>query len=89
MTKEEIFDKHSNILYDLVEDHYSCLVLEDALVAMDEYARQQAKEFAKWTAINLWSVHGDNWYPYMDKDNPISASDLYELFIENQNKGNA
>lgn len=54
--------------------------------AMDEYAKQQAMEFAKWTAINLWSVHGDNWYPYQNEDNPVSADELYNLFIESQNE---
>lgn len=88
MTKEEVIDRHFPLGVPFTENsgNHDFDLLHDV---MDEYAKQQAKEFAKWTAINLWSVHGDNWYPYMDEDNPISASDLYELFIENQNKGNA
>jgi 5,10-methenyltetrahydromethanopterin hydrogenase len=102
MTKNEILDKvsmatcdHTDFdgIYKAMDEYAKQEVINhikggpDALnKAVEEYAKQQAKEFAKWTAINLWSVHGDNWYPYMDEDNPISDSELYELFIESKNK---
>lgn len=89
MTKEEIFDKHSNILYDLVEDHYSCLVLEDALVAMDEYAKQQAIEFGKWIQGCNYApaTEGNKWQNQIAGENDIvTTEELHDQFIENQNK---
>lgn len=82
MTKEEILRKTLGMIpfVHIMGSH------ESICHSMDEFAKQQAKDFAKWTAVNLWSVHGDNWYPYLDEDNPISADELYNQFIESQNK---
>lgn len=77
MTKEEVLHRQCGYKFECEPK---------LLSAMDEYAKQQAIDFAKWTAVNLWSVHGANWYPYQDEDNPISADELYNQFIESQNK---
>lgn len=74
MTKEEILETRRRILGNKHMELFSDTILS----MMDEFAKQQAKEFSKWITINLWSFHGDNWHPYMD--------DLYKLFIEQQNK---
>lgn len=61
-------------------------IIEAAHTSMDVFAKQQAIDFAKWTAENLWTVYGDQWYPYRDEDNPISADQLYAQFIKSQSK---
>lgn len=55
--------------------------------AMDEYAKQQSMEFAIWKEINTcrsgegeWQARFDGWR----KGHTIDQ--LYELFIEQQNK---
>lgn len=56
--------------------------------ATDEYAKQQAIAFAAYTAENLWAVYSKTgmWYQHMNEDNPITGEQLYNQFIEQQNK---
>jgi hypothetical protein len=86
MTKEEIISKELG-RYSLKPEqvYHGTNAIPAALHrSMDEYAKQQAINFAKWTAENLWTVYGDNWYPYQDEDNPILANKLYDQFIDSQ-----
>lgn len=54
------------------------------LEVMDEYAKQQAIEFVKW-AIDAEKIVGDNWgIAFM----PLMEEDVYNQFIEQQNKDN-
>lgn len=100
MTKEEeILNNHVSLYFSSHHDksrwngegenggaewHTDKAIAADIYKAMDEFAKQQAVAFAKWTAENLWTVFDDNWYPYQDEDNPVSAAHLYSQFIEQQ-----
>jgi hypothetical protein len=66
MTKEEILAKHCYTAALGNIEEYS-----NALSAMDEYAKQQAIDFAKWISDNEMEGDGDK---------------LYDQFIESQNK---
>lgn len=90
MTKEEILNQQHTVYVrelgttSINPKEFPAAFKQAALNAMDEWAQQEAIAFAKWTAENLWTVYGDNWYPYQDEDNPIPASKLYELFLAQQ-----
>jgi len=99
MTKEEIFDKNSDILYDIVGDHYSCLDRENGYLSMQEWAKQQAIAFDTWKLENRWfSFENGYWYQTHEQGTAMSEAtynkhhrktreQLYDLFIEQQNKG--
>lgn len=54
------------------------------------FAKEQAIAFAAYTAENLWTVYSRTgmWYQHMNEDNPITGEQLYNQFIEQQNKDN-
>lgn len=70
------------------EWHTDKAIAADIYKAMDEYAKQQAIAFAAYTAENLWAVYSKTgmWYQHMNEDNPITGEQLYNQFIEQQNK---
>jgi hypothetical protein len=84
MTKQEEILGDWREAWDFSDNRTEVVEKDRAIRAMDEYAKEQAIAFAKWTAENLWTVYGDQWYPYQDEDNPVPASKLYEKFLEFQ-----
>lgn len=84
-SKEEIIKKHYEG-FRMELGHVPEAPVEDAFKAMDEYSRQQAIVFAEWLKEEIMDnepVSG-KWvtYDYGDK----TSGELYELFLENQNK---
>ena len=58
--------------------------------AMEENAKQEAIEFARWVCDNLYVFNGNNWYRfYMDADVPdifLTDEQLYKKFKDENNK---
>jgi hypothetical protein len=87
MTKEEIFNHHSSE----ADNWNNALFEKDALIAMDEYAKQQTIAFETWRIENAiewnhrrkcyWKVAGS---PL--ENNLETIEDFYFLFLESQNK---
>lgn len=75
MTKEEILDKHGR------------LISGPALAAMEEYAKQQAIEFHKWTLLKqyelVWDVSGNQLYNDA-ANNWFEPEDIYDQFMIEQ-----
>lgn len=92
MTKEEIIGKGKEA-WDFSHDRTVVVDRDDALAAMDEYAKQQAIAFLKWgiqgyiihpTTDETVCVEGfEHAHPAFEK----AAADRYDQFIEQQNKG--
>ena len=76
MTKDEIIEHHCNV-FDLIDKGQ----LHHVESAMDQWAKQQAIEFAKWICSDtpIWR-HG------VPKSTQLTNEEVYDLFIEQQNK---
>jgi hypothetical protein len=87
MTKEDAIKKYFPSGMPFTEQ---CGFIEEDLLygAMDEFSKSQAIAFAAYTAENLWAVYSKTgmWYQHMNEDNPITGEQLYNQFIEQQNK---
>jgi hypothetical protein len=93
MTKEEIFKTFADpwLCDGLIGASYDG-PNENIYAAMDQYAKQQAVEFAEWVSekyhMTLRANGGKSvWHPrYMalDKKNDIPVEELYAQFIESQ-----
>lgn len=92
MTKEELEDKFEDCFdantfptqggYGPDSTNKSTLWKSFQPIAL-EYAKQQAIAFVKW-ALESDKIHGDNWG---DAFMPGDEEDVYNQFIEQQNKG--
>lgn len=97
MTKEEIINKYAFVerresdfgqapAYD-----FKYLAYGNAEKAMDEYAKQQAIAFAEWAfKDDNPFVEGSNgrWIQQSGNSSSWSTEELYNIFIEQQNKDN-
>jgi hypothetical protein len=72
MTKEEIIKMY--------EPHPNKAEISVISAMMDEYAKQQAIEFAQHMFQNVWKMNDMNPSPFVSNDQ------LYNQFIESQNK---
>lgn len=79
MTKKEIFNNNWKFT-----SGPPILGMSSIFQSMDEYAKQQAIAFVKW-ALESDKIHGDNWG---DAFMPGDEEDVYNQFIEQQNKDN-
>lgn len=86
MTKEEIIGKGKEA-WDFSHDRTVVVDRDDALAAMDEYAKQQGSAFVRWMDVdairngeNLWQWRGDNFRV------DYTTEQLYDKFIEQQSK---
>ena len=88
MTKEEIFDKYSNVDKDekgrLIGADF--MDSNDFYKAADEYAGHQVVAFQKWTNLNGWFWAPNRWMNYHGDPNPQTTEELYNLFINNPSK---
>lgn len=92
MTKEDILTNHERYIHDFGWG----LSIEDAGKAMDEYAKQQAIAFGEWLKDNRWCyqehLHRPSCWRYFnhetEEDIEKSTEELYNQFIEQQNKDN-
>lgn len=82
MTKEEILLKETSGIFDEYEGGITGI-----FGAMDEYAKQQAVAFDEWKADNKWAQSMHNNFFFKEHTTQYKTSrDLYNLFIESQNK---
>jgi hypothetical protein len=82
MTAEQIRDKHCNDCSLLEAQEYSNVV-----VAMEEYAQQQAVAFMKWTLQSQCEyscTDEDQWTNINDATESITTEQLYEKYIAQQ-----
>lgn len=85
MTKEEILDPFRK----MSDSSTSWVYEEDAIKAMDEYAKQQAIAFMNWTLssdCDTYSCTDENQWTNIFTSENITTEQLYNQFIDQQNK---
>lgn len=84
-TKEDFLGRPESLPRDNLPDYLRTMYdLKKVLKAMDEYAKQEAKEFAIWTEGNTiaYYEHSQKWEV---KNHPqMTTEQLYQLFIDSK-----
>lgn len=86
MTKEEILEKYIGAPIPLSGEERATRIIE---LAMDEYAKKQAAAFTNWTLSGLCMydcTDEDQWISVDSHSVNITTEELYNIFIEQQNK---
>lgn len=99
-TKEEIlktYDLFNHIDDNVNETH---IYFDNALLAMDEYAKQECGDFAEWLNMNRWYTYDYSknvWYYSFEHVTAISdanylknytktTEELYNIYLKQKNK---